>query len=83
MTDKKSKALMMADYLEIANDKYGIDWENIHAAAAELRRLHEVCRDVYEVWAGSEGIPMPQTASEAYLLSLVEQMRDASKEGLK
>lgn len=52
-------------------------------AADELRRLHQCLRNVYEVWAGSEGIPAPTVASEAYLLSLVEQMRDAAKEGLK
>ena len=52
-------------------------------AAAELRRLHQICRDIYEVWAGSEGIPVPETAPEAYLLQLVEQMRDLAKEGLK
>lgn len=56
---------------------------NDSLAAAELRRLHQCCRDVYEVWAGSEGIPEPQTAVEAYLLRLVEQMRDIAKEGLK
>ena len=41
------------------------------------------CREIYEVWAGSEGIPMPETAPEAYLLHLVEQMRDIAKEGLR
>jgi hypothetical protein len=51
-------------------------------ASVELRRLHQCLRNVYEVWAGSEGIPAPTVASEAYLLSLVEQMRDAAKEGL-
>jgi len=51
-------------------------------ADSELRRLHQCLRNVYEVWAGSEGIPAPTVASEAYLLSLVEQMRDAAKEGL-
>ena len=49
----------------------------------EVARLKQVCRDVYEVWAGSEGIPEPVYASEAYVLSLVEQMRDYAKEGLK
>lgn len=51
-----------------------------------LRRLDElrqICRDIYEVWAGSEGIPVPETAPEAYLLHLVEQMRDEAKRGLK
>ena len=48
----------------------------------EVATLHQCLRNVYEVWAGSEGIPAPTVASEAYLLSLVEQMRDAAKEGL-
>ena len=49
----------------------------------EIERLRQVCRNVYEVWAGSEGIPVPETAPEAYLLWLVETMRDEAKEGLK
>ena len=53
------------------------------ASEVEMRRLHQICREVYEVWAGSEGIPVPQTAPEAYLLQLVEQMRDIAKEGLR
>ena len=63
-----------------------IDFPSVHLgheAAAELRRLHQICREVYEVWAGSEGIPVPETAVEAYLLRLIEQMRDLAKEGLK
>ena len=51
-------------------------------AGKEIERLQQVCRRVYEVWAGSEGIPAPETAAEAYLLSLVERMRDEAKEGL-
>ena len=78
MTDKQPEALRLADLLE-----KGHDLRDEELAAAELRRLHQCCRDVYEVWAGSEGIPEPQTAPEAYLLSLVEQMRDAAKEGLR
>ena len=49
----------------------------------EIERLRQVCRNVYEVWAGSEGIPVPVYATEAYLLSLIEQMRDEAKGGLK
>lgn len=51
--------------------------------AQESHDLQQICRDAYEVWAGSEGIPAPQTAAEAYLLSLLEQMRDEVKRGLK
>ena len=53
------------------------------SAADTIEELRQVCRNVYEVWAGSEGIPVPETCPEAYLLQLVEQMRDAAKEGLK
>lgn len=54
----------------------------IDAQAKEIKALREICRDAYEVWAGSEGIPEPETASEGYLLMLVEQMRDIVKLGL-
>jgi uncharacterized protein YhaN len=49
----------------------------------QLAASQQALRNVYEVWAGSEGIPVPETVVEAYLLRLVEQMRDAAKEGLK
>jgi hypothetical protein len=41
-------------------------------AADEIERLRQVCRDAYEVYAGSEGIPMPETAAEAYLYQLLK-----------
>lgn len=56
--------------------------DDINDAKREIERLRQVCRDAYEVWAGSEGIPEPKYASEAYLLSLLEQMRDEVKKGL-
>ena len=56
--------------------------DGIKALKAEIERLQRICRDAYEVWAGSEGIPEPETAAEAYLLHLLEQMRDEIKKGL-
>ena len=56
--------------------------DEIEALKAEIERLQRICRDAYEVWAGSEGIPEPETAAEAYLLQLLEQMRDEIKKGL-
>lgn len=50
---------------------------------AEVERLRQICRDAYEVWAGSNGIPEPITCAEAYLLQLLIQMRDEVKRGLK
>ena len=48
----------------------------------EIERLRQVCRDAYEVWAGSDGIPKPETAGETYLLWKIMQMRDEVKKGL-
>ena len=56
--------------------------DGIKALKAEIERLQRICRDAYEVWAGSEGIPEPETAAEAYLLQLLEQMRDEIKKGV-
>ena len=53
--------------------------EELHA---EVTHLRQVCRNVYEVWAGSEGIPMPETCTEAYLMQLIDQMIVEAKEGL-
>lgn len=56
--------------------------QELKKAKDEIARLRQVCRDVYEVWAGSEGIPLPETVVEAYLLKLIEQMRDEAKKGM-
>ena len=42
----------------------------------------QALRNIYEIWAGSEGIPVPETAVEAYLLRLIEQMRDEASKAL-
>lgn len=44
-------------------------------AANEIDRLQAAHREIYEVWAGSEGLPC-ETASEAYLCRLIVQMKD-------
>jgi hypothetical protein len=43
--------------------------------------LRAAMRDIYEVWAGSEGF-IPETAPEAYQQQLIEQMRDIAAEYL-
>jgi hypothetical protein len=48
---------------------------------AQRDQLRDKLYEIYEVWAGSEGIPIPETAAEAYLVRLVEQMRDIAKNG--
>ena len=77
----ESGTATMKDFVRIIESK--LKDKNTSETANELRRLRQCLRNVYEVWAGSEGIPAPTVASEAYLLSLVEQMRDAAKEGLR
>ena len=65
-----------AAYIAAANP------QTILALLADLERLHQICRNVYEVWSGSEGIPIPETAPEGYMLQLLKQMRDEAMKGL-
>jgi hypothetical protein len=48
-----------------------------------IEELRQVCRDAYEVYAGSEGFPMPETAAEAYLYQQLHLMKDEIARGLK
>ena len=56
--------------------------EQLATVTKEWDELRQICRDAYEVWAGSEGIPEPVYASEAYLYQLLINMRDEVKRGL-
>ena len=51
-------------------------------AKTKEMELNAALKEIYEIWAGSEGIPLPKTAPEAYLLGLVEQMRDIARDAL-
>ena len=44
--------------------------------------LEAVLREIYEVYAGSEGIPQPMTAAEGYLLHLVKEMANTARAAL-
>jgi seryl-tRNA synthetase len=57
--------------------------ERIAEFESEVERLRQICRDAYEVWAGSNGIPEPITCVEDYMLQLLISMRDEVKRGLK
>jgi hypothetical protein len=46
----------------------------------QLAAAQQALRNVYEVWVG---ISIPTNAVEKYLLTLIKQMRDAAKEGMK
>ena len=49
-------------------------WASITAYADRNSELRHAMHDIYEVYAGSEGIPRPETCSEAYLYELVKEM---------
>ena len=50
---------------------------------AEIERLRGKLREIYEVYAGSEGIPQPMTAAEGYLLSLLMEVVRIAQKALK
>jgi len=49
----------------------------------ENEQLREALREIYEVYAGSEGIPQPMTAAEGYLLSLLMEAVEIASKALK
>ena len=49
----------------------------------ENERSREALREIYEVYAGSEGIPQPMTAAEGYLLSLLMEVVRIAQKALK
>ena len=52
-------------------------------AADEIEKLREALREIYEVYAGSEGIPQPMSAAEGYLLSLLMEVVRIAQNALK
>ena len=52
-------------------------------AANEIERLRKAPREIYEVYAGSEGIPQPMTAAEGYFLSLLMEVVEIASKALK
>jgi hypothetical protein len=51
------------------------------AQAAEIEKLREALKEVFEAWAGSEGF-IPETAPEGYLLYLTKRMAHIAREAL-
>jgi hypothetical protein len=52
-------------------------------AANEIVRLRKALREIYEVYANSEGIPQPMTAAEGYLLFLLKETAKIAQETLQ
>ena len=55
--------------------------DRIEAQAAEIEKLREALKEVFEAWAGSEGF-IPETAPEGYLLYLTKRMAHIAREAL-
>ena len=70
------------DRLARAQPFIGPDKERIAELEAENARQKEALAEVREVYAGSEGIPVAGTCSEAYLIWLIEQMYSVAVEAL-
>jgi len=75
VTLKRSNDLLMT---------FGNDYSDVFLPAIdEIERLREALREIYEVYAGSEGIPQPMTAAEGYLLSLLMEAVEIAQKALK
>lgn len=57
------------------------DW--FQESLRENAKLRESLAEIREIYTGSEGIPQPETAAEAYVLRLVEQMYNAAVDALQ
>lgn len=53
----------------------------ISAAEQRAEAMGMQLRDAYEIYAGMEGIPVPQTACEGYLLRIIDEMQKALATG--
>ena len=77
MTNQE-KAINAIKKLQADNKKI----EVIKKLQSDNKRLKQICRDTYEVWAGSE-IGAPIYASEAYAIMIIKNMVEEVSKGLK
>jgi hypothetical protein len=75
VTLKRSNDLLMT---------FGNDYSDVFLPAIdEIVRLRKALREIYEVYANSEGIPQPMTAAEGYLLFLLKETAKIAQETLQ
>ena len=74
---------MMVEEIERLTALLGVAEATIADIAEQRDDLRQILRDAYEVYAGCEGIPTPETCAEAYLFRLVHEMKDEIEKGLK
>jgi hypothetical protein len=74
------------EQLEAAHERTAHSLHNYINLCSDLmdreKRLEAALREIYEVYAGSEGIPQPISASEGYLLQLIKDMVAISRAAL-
>ena len=74
VTLKRSNDLLMT---------FGNDYSDVFLPAIDkIERLRKALREIYEVYANSEGIPQPMTAAEGYLLFLLKETAKIAQEAL-
>lgn len=73
----------LPDYSVCLSESLGEVAPTLAARDAEIARLRESLAEIREIYTGSEGIPQPETAAEAYVLRLVEQMYEVAVKALK
>lgn len=71
------------DIVERLRDTTGIHEDLIYEAANKIERLRKALREIYEVYANSEGIPQPMTAAEGYLLFLLKETAKIAQDALE
>ena len=69
----------VAKRLKVMGGVAYVDKRELERLQARIAALEAALRDVYEIYAGSEGLP-ESTASEAYLARLVRQMAHRAAE---
>ena len=68
--------------MDIVEELKCVDNYLAEEAANEIERGRGALREIYEVYAGSEGIPQPMTAAEGYLLSLLMEVVSIAQDAL-
>ena len=58
-------------------------WVAHHQYRRKPKTSREALSEIREIYTGSEGIPNPETAAEAYVLRLVEQMYQVAVKALQ
>jgi hypothetical protein len=85
----------MNDYTELLNRLRGVNWichtygkteikhdTVCHEAADVIEELQDAFREIYEVYAGSEGF-IPETCAEGYQQQLIKEMSDIAAKHMR